>query len=142
MRKTVLAGVALGGLSVPAIIAVLLAVDPIGEHRPGLGAVAALPPPAAGPVTRPTSRAPSRPVPPPQRPPASRAGRLDAGEAAAIVGRRFAGARVVEAELERERGVLTWEMTFLLEGAENEIRVDATTGTLSDHEVEDTDDDD
>jgi hypothetical protein len=57
--------------------------------------------------------------------------RLDAADATNIIGKRFAGARVVEVE-----------MTFLLHGGENEILVDAVSGELSGHEVEDDDDED
>jgi uncharacterized membrane protein YkoI len=48
----------------------------------------------------------------------------------------------VETELERDDGTLAWELTFLLDGGENEIRVDATTGRLSGHEAEHAADDD
>jgi hypothetical protein len=145
---TVLAGMALGGLSVPVIIVGLLAVDPIGGAGPGPGAVAAFAPPAA---VRPPA-APQDPLVPqdPQDPPVSGsatapARRLDAGDAgdaAAIVGRRFSGAEIVQAELERERGVLTWELTFLHNGGEYEITMNATPGAFSDHDIEDDDDDD
>jgi hypothetical protein len=155
MKKTVMTGVALGSLSVPAIIAVLLAVDPIGELRPGLGPAVVLPPPAAVPQPEPTRVAedpaapstirptvgPSRDTTVPPSRPATVDHRLDAADATNIIGKRFAGARV-EVELEREGEVLAWEMTFLLHGGENEILVDAVSGELSGHEVEDDDDED
>jgi hypothetical protein len=156
MKKTVMTGVALGSLSVPAIIAVLLAVDPIGELRPGLDPTIALPPAAAVPQPEPTRAAddpkapsttrptvgPSRNITTPPSRPATADRRLDAADATNIIGKRFAGARVVEVELEQEGEVLAWEMTFLLHGGENEILVDTVSGELFGHEVGDDDDED
>lgn len=55
---------------------------------------------------------------------------VDAVEAAAIVTGRFAGARVLEAELDERGGGPIWEMEFRFGGDEREVEVDAVTGAL------------
>jgi hypothetical protein len=49
---------------------------------------------------------------------------------AAIVTRRFPGARVVEAELDERAGRPIWEIEFVLRGSEREVDVDAVDGRI------------
>ena len=55
---------------------------------------------------------------------------VNAVQAAAIVTQRFAGARVVEAELDERDGGPIWEMEFILGGRDQEVDVDAETGAI------------
>lgn len=55
---------------------------------------------------------------------------VNAVQAAAIVERRFPGARVIEAELDEQGGGPIWEMEFLLGGREREVDVDAVSGAI------------
>lgn len=55
---------------------------------------------------------------------------VNAVQAAAIVTRRFPGARVIGAELDERAGGPIWEMEFQLGGDENDVEVDAVTGAV------------
>jgi hypothetical protein len=165
MKRLLAAGVATGFSGMVVLAGVLLVVDPFDARKAAEQAVAVSPPPADGasaapPGSGPTptglpsappvsgrspSAAPTRSVTPTRSVPSRSATsgsagqtdqprrRVDAARAAAIVTARFEGARVVEAELEDGQ----WELTFLLDGVENEIRVDRRTGRLSGHERDD-----
>ena len=70
---------------------------------------------------------------------------VNAVQAAAIVTQRFAGARVVEAELDERNGGPIWEIEFILAGRDQEVDVDAATGSIlsgDDSDSIDNDDDD
>ena len=55
---------------------------------------------------------------------------VNAVQAAAIVTARFAGARVLKAELDERGGGPVWEIEFALGGSEHEVEVDAITGDI------------
>ncbi|MFC4069800.1 PepSY domain-containing protein [Actinoplanes subglobosus] len=55
---------------------------------------------------------------------------VNAVQAAAIVTRRFPGARVLEAELDERGGGPIWEVEFRLNGDEDKVDVDAVTGAI------------
>ncbi|WP_433796787.1 PepSY domain-containing protein [Actinoplanes sp. CA-252034] len=55
---------------------------------------------------------------------------VNAVQAAAVVTRRFPGARVLEAELDERSGGPIWEVEFALDGDERKVDVDAVTGAI------------
>lgn len=56
--------------------------------------------------------------------------RVNAAQAAAIVEAAFPGARATAAELDEEDDDPIWEVEFVRGGREDEVDVDATTGTI------------
>lgn len=55
---------------------------------------------------------------------------VNAVQAAGIVGQRFPGARVLEAELDERDGGPTWEVKFTVGRGEREVYVDAVSGAI------------
>ncbi|WP_158277750.1 hypothetical protein [Pseudosporangium ferrugineum] len=153
MNRLILGGVATGGSGILAVAGALLLIDPFSARGAADPAGLSVPPGLVAPVgpipshpattspatTAPTAK-PSTARPPAAKPSAAKspapsrsAHGVDAAGAAAIVGGRFAGAKIIETEREEDG----WELTFLWGGVENEVHVDPRTGRLFDHEVED-----
>lgn len=95
----------------------------------------------AGPSTSPLTTTPSTATASPTTSPAP-APALTADEAAAIALRHTGGGRVTEIERETEHGRAEWKVEIVTGGVERDVRVDATTGTITRDETDRGGDDD
>ena len=114
----------------------------------GTSPVVVLPPtPTSAPTTAPTttpstpddSAAPSPSPLPDDAPPAQQLTADQAGQLAVAI---VSGGVVREVGSEHEHGRLEWEVDVRLDGVEHDLHIDAVTGEVREHDVDDRDDDD
>ena len=115
MRRALLTAITVAGAGVPLIIGTTVALADDDYRAPAALAVAAFEIEIDPELD---ARFGPRPV--------------NAVRAAGIVTDRFPGARVTEAELDEAGGGPIWEITFEAGDGENEVTVDAITGTILD----------
>ncbi|MEV6812652.1 PepSY domain-containing protein [Micromonospora sp. NPDC051296] len=125
MRRAVLVAITIAGVAVPLVAGTALATAKDSRQRAGARS-------GAGFEIEIDPRLDAKFGPRP----------VNAVQAAEIVTRRFAGARVTEAELDERNGGPIWEIEFVLGGREREVDVDAVTGAILADDGRDDDRDD